>query len=155
MFHKTVLLGLLLGALATAAPSHLQLQQRDACAADPAAGYCKTLTYADRTDGTATSTSDDCQNQCRAVLSDAGDWSVDFTGTGAGYIDEMVLEACQFGVSRASDTDTAQFSFDMHNQDILDVIGGAVNKFAGKHGGKIKADGTMDCSGHVVKWHVG
>ncbi|KAI4859724.1 hypothetical protein F4820DRAFT_462250 [Hypoxylon rubiginosum] len=158
MFHKTAILALLFGALATAAPPSINalLRPRDACAADKSVGYCTALTYTDRTGGSsAPPTSGQCEDACRSILSDAGDWAVDFAGKPAGYRDEMVLGTCGFGVSRLSDTDTAQFSFLVHNDDMLDVIGESLSRFAGKHGGKVKADGTMDCSGHVVKWYVG
>ncbi|KAI6080446.1 hypothetical protein F4821DRAFT_251506 [Hypoxylon rubiginosum] len=159
MLYKTALSALLFSALAIAAPPtspvSLLLQPRtDACSADPNIGYCKTLTYNDRTVAGAPS-GDACQNTCRSVLADAGDWTVDFHGKGAGYLNIMLSSACSFAVSRVSDKDAAQFEFPMHNLDILDVIGGAVGRFAGKHGGNVKADGTMECSGHVVKWYVG
>ncbi|XXH02834.1 hypothetical protein Hte_009221 [Hypoxylon texense] len=171
MFFKTVLSGLFFGALATASllPPSLRalLQPRDvdACAADKSAGYCTTLTYTDLTGAASSSSSssssspiptqEQCQAACRSVLSDAGDWGVDFHGRPAGYRDEMVLADCGFGVSRQSDADTSQFSFYVHNQDILDVIDESVRRFAGEHGGRVKAEGTMECSGYVVKWYVG
>jgi hypothetical protein len=45
-------------------------------------GYCETLSYIDRTlNATDAPSSFDCQDACRGVLSDAGDWLVDFKGT--------------------------------------------------------------------------
>jgi hypothetical protein len=44
-------------------------------------GYCETLSYIDRTTtSTDPPSSADCQDACRGVLTDAGDWGVDFTG---------------------------------------------------------------------------
>jgi hypothetical protein len=44
-------------------------------------GYCETLSYIDRTlNATDAPSSSDCQDACRGVLSDAGDWLVDFKG---------------------------------------------------------------------------
>ncbi|KAI1759883.1 putative necrosis-inducing factor-domain-containing protein [Hypoxylon sp. FL1150] len=163
MLFKTASVALLSGAvlLVAAAPpptspaaaASALLRPRDACAADPSAGYCTTLTYNDRTKSDSPS-GDACQNTCRSVLSDAGDWIVDFHGKSAGYHDTMVASTCSFAVSRVSDSDTSQIKFNMHNQDIIDVVGQAVSRFAGKHGGKVSADGTMNCSGNVVKWYV-
>jgi hypothetical protein len=43
----------------------------------------------------------------------------------------------------------------MHNQDIVDVIEGVVERFAGRHGGCVAAEGTMVCAGHQATWFVG
>jgi hypothetical protein len=57
--------------------------QTDFCAGNKdTAGYCETLTYIDRTlNATDAPLASDCQDACRGVLSDAGDWLVDFKGT--------------------------------------------------------------------------
>ncbi|KAI1379211.1 putative necrosis-inducing factor-domain-containing protein [Hypoxylon crocopeplum] len=156
MVRTIFLLPAFLAALAAAAPSPLA-QRQDLCAGDPsAAGFCTPLTFTDKTGGSAAAPStSDCQQTCQGILSDAGDWGVDFAGRPAGFRDQMYLGPCQFGVSRTSDRDTSQFFFDMSNQDIVDVVGGSIRRFAGAHGGRVKAEGTMDCSGHVVKWYVG
>ncbi|KAI0839514.1 putative necrosis-inducing factor-domain-containing protein [Hypoxylon sp. FL0890] len=146
-------LSALLAGLSAAIPSPL-FARLDSCVGNGAAGYCKPLTYQDNTDGSSQTTAD-CQETCRSILTDAGDWSVDFTGTPAGYIDHMVLQACGFGIGRATDTDTSEFSFDVSNQDIVNLIDESVKRFAGKHGGKVKAEGTISCAGHVVRWYVG
>ncbi|KAI1137508.1 putative necrosis-inducing factor-domain-containing protein [Hypoxylon sp. FL0543] len=153
MVRAVLVLPALLAGLSAANPFSLFARQ-DACVGNGAAGYCTTLSYQDNTDDSS-QTTDDCQETCRSILSDAGDWGVDFTGKPAGYIDHMVLQACGFGIGRATDDDTSEFSFDVHNQDILDVIDESVKRFAGQHGGKVKAEGTMNCEGHVVRWYVG
>ncbi|KAI0172697.1 hypothetical protein GGR52DRAFT_545732 [Hypoxylon sp. FL1284] len=162
MLYTTILPALLLSALALAAPpptspsSPVLLPRTDACKADAAAGYCTTLTWTDRTAGASDApTTDDCQDTCSRVLSEAGDWGVDFTGKPAGWRDRMVGGTCAFTVSRTSDASASQFSFLMANADILDAVGGAVSRFAGAHGGRVKAGGTMSCGGHVVKFYVG
>lgn len=44
-------------------------------------GYCQLLSFTDRTlNTTSPPSSSDCQEACRGVLGEAGDWSVDFTG---------------------------------------------------------------------------
>ncbi|KAK6956143.1 hypothetical protein Daesc_001415 [Daldinia eschscholtzii] len=156
MLYKTLLVTLFT-ALAAAIPSPL-IQRQDACAGDKSvAGYCKTLSYTDRTGASSTSapSSSDCQQTCRGVLGDAGDWGVDFKNRPAGYRDNLYLGPCEFGVSRETDGDSSQFSFSMHNQDIVDVIDEVIKRYAGQHDGKVRAEGTMDCSGHVVRWYVG
>ncbi|KAI1472602.1 putative necrosis-inducing factor-domain-containing protein [Daldinia caldariorum] len=156
MFSRTMLLSVFT-ALVAGVPSPL-IQRQDACAGDKSiVGYCKTLSYTDRTGASSTSapSSSDCQQTCRGVLTDAGYWGVDFHNRPAGYRDNLYLGPCKFGVSRETDEDTSQFSFSMHNQDIVDVIDEVIKRYAGKHNGKVRADGKMECSGHVVRWYVG
>ncbi|KAI0010915.1 putative necrosis-inducing factor-domain-containing protein [Xylariaceae sp. FL0662B] len=120
-----------------------------------AAGYCTPGEYIDRTSTAASPPSrDDCYHTCSGIQTDAGDWSVDFRGQPAGYKDLMLVYDCGFAVSRESDTDTSGFEFSMHNQDILDLIDEAVNRFADKHGGKVAAEGTMTCGDHTARWYV-
>ncbi|KAI1391880.1 putative necrosis-inducing factor-domain-containing protein [Hypoxylon trugodes] len=157
MLRATILLPALLTTLAAAAPSWLA-QRADSCAGDKSvAGYCTPISYTDVTTSSSSSapSSSDCQQTCQSILTDAGDWGVDFTGQPAGYRDEMYLGKCGFGIARETDSDTSQFSFSVNNQDIVDVVGESINRFAGQHGGKVKAEGTMNCSGHVVRWFVG
>ncbi|KAI2464807.1 putative necrosis-inducing factor-domain-containing protein [Annulohypoxylon bovei var. microspora] len=144
---------LLLASLASALPSLFTRQ--DACAGDKSvAGYCTPLTYNDVTSASSVSTAD-CQSTCRSILTDAGDWGVDFRGQPAGYVDGMYLSGCRFGVARETDADDAQFEFDVANQDIVDLIDESISRFAGSHGGRVSAEGTMQCEGHVVRWFVG
>ncbi|KAI1409896.1 hypothetical protein F5Y13DRAFT_203039 [Hypoxylon sp. FL1857] len=150
---RAIFLSGLLAGLSAAIPSSL-FSRQDYCGGTGAPGYCTTLSYQDDTDDSS-QTSADCQSTCQDILSDSGDWSVDFTGQPAGYIDHMVLEACGFGVGRATDDDTSSFSFKVHNEDILRAIDGSVQRYANLHDGKVKAQGTMNCAGHVVRWYVG
>lgn len=61
----------------------LTLAQVNQCTGDKSiAGYCETLTYIDRTTSSPNPpTTANCQDTCRGILSDAGDWSVNFVGT--------------------------------------------------------------------------
>lgn len=149
---------LLAGAsLASALPSIPSLFTRqDACSGNKAdAGYCTPLTYNDVTTSSTSITTSNCQSTCASILADAGDWGVDFRGQPAGYIDGMFLSGCKFGIARETDSDTSQFSFDVANQDIVDVIDESIKRFGSSHGGKLSAEGTMTCQGHTVRWFVG
>ena len=65
------------------------------------AGYCETLTYEDRTtNNNAPPSTSQCESSCKDVLTDAGDWSVDFKGQPAGYVQHVVNSACSFSVGR-------------------------------------------------------
>jgi hypothetical protein len=72
--HRPIALLVLLIASTTA--------QLNSCTGDKnTTGYCETLSYIDRTTTSPNPTSSsECQDACRGVLSDAGDWSVDFRG---------------------------------------------------------------------------
>jgi hypothetical protein len=61
----------------------ITIAQVDYCAGNKATiGYCETLSYTDYTfNATDPPSSSDCQDACRGVLTDAGDWGVDFKGT--------------------------------------------------------------------------
>ncbi|KAI2605361.1 putative necrosis-inducing factor-domain-containing protein [Hypoxylon fragiforme] len=155
MHHSIILLPALL-ALCQAIPASLdQEPQNSFCAGDKSvAGFCTALTYTDKTDSASPTTSN-CEDTCRGILSDAGDWGVDFAGRPAGWRDNMYIGACEFSVSREKDGDASAFAFSMKNQDILDLVDESIDRFAGKHGNKVKAEGTMNCQGHVVRWYVG
>ncbi|KAI1455533.1 putative necrosis-inducing factor-domain-containing protein [Annulohypoxylon moriforme] len=140
--------------LTSALPSLFTRQ--DACAGDKSvAGYCTPLTYNDVTKSDSPVTTTDCLSTCSSILSDAGDWGVDFRGQPAGFVDGMFLSGCKFGIARETDTDTSQFEFNVANQDIVDVIDESIKRFGGSHGGKLSAEGTMNCEGHIVRWLVG
>lgn len=72
--HVSRLLLVLFGAFVAA--------QVNQCTGDKSiAGYCETLTYVDRTTSSSNPpTTANCQDTCRGILSDAGDWSVNFVG---------------------------------------------------------------------------
>lgn len=74
MLPQNILLGGLLAALANA--------QIDYCAGDKnTVGHCETLSYIDRTTTSSNPPlATECQDTCRGVLGDAGDWGVDFRG---------------------------------------------------------------------------
>ncbi|KAI1098127.1 putative necrosis-inducing factor-domain-containing protein [Jackrogersella minutella] len=154
MLCAIVFLPMLLVGFTAAAPSPLSPRQ-DSCGGDKSiAGYCTPLTYTDQTNSSSIPATA-CQHTCQSILTDAGDWGVDFTGQPAGYRDEMFLGTCGFGIARETDADTSQYSFSVANQDILDIIDESIKMFADKHGAKVKAEGTMNCEGHVVRWFVG
>ncbi|KAI2602739.1 hypothetical protein GGR54DRAFT_623173 [Hypoxylon sp. NC1633] len=135
---------------------HALQKRQDYCAGDAsAATYCTELTFTDKTDAPSTSTSSDCQLTCRGILGDAGDWMVDFAGTPAGYVDGIYLGSCGIGIARLTDADAEGFGFYLTNQDLVALVGGSVGRFAGLHGGRVKAEGTMKCAEHVVRWFVG
>ncbi|KAI1634769.1 hypothetical protein F4809DRAFT_651665 [Biscogniauxia mediterranea] len=127
----------------------------DACTGNKAdAGYCTTLTYVDRTlSASGAPTTADCQATCRGVLQDPGDWIVEFEGVPAGGRHQMLGYACGFSVARG-DGEPADLTFSMTNQDILDIIDEATQRFGGAHGGAVAAEGTMQCQGHVAKWYI-
>lgn len=133
-------------------------------------GYCETLTYEDLTsnNGAPPSTSQ-CESTCKDVTTDAGDWSVNFKGKPAGYVDHMVNSACSFSVGRVSfsasvrdfvanddkgDGEPNDYQFYMDNQDIIDIIDEVNRRFGGAHSGRVSARGTMKCQGHLATWYV-
>lgn len=128
---------------------------QNACTGDKSiAGYCTTLTYVDRTNtASGPPTVTECLDTCRGVLSDAGDWGVDFTGKPPGYIDNMLGYPCGFSVGRGAG-EPNDYSFLMHNQDIIDIIDEVNQRFGGLHGGNVAAEGTMNCEGHLATWYV-
>lgn len=60
----------------------LATAQINYCAGDKSTvGHCETLTYIDRTTtASGPPSTAECQDACRGVLTDAGDWIVDFRG---------------------------------------------------------------------------
>ncbi|KAI1177777.1 hypothetical protein F4777DRAFT_576593 [Nemania sp. FL0916] len=150
MMHHSNILAIFLGSLMF---FHLSYAQ-DYCYGNKSiAGYCTPLTYTDTTSKfTSPPTTGNCQDACRGVITDAGDWSVDFATAGSG-IHGMLLYPCGFGVTRGKDT-PANANFLMANQDIIDLYDESINRFGGKHGGKISAEGTMNCSNYLVNWYI-
>ncbi|KAI1502019.1 hypothetical protein F5X99DRAFT_170734 [Biscogniauxia marginata] len=124
-----------------------------ACTGDKSiAGYCTTLTLLDRTNPSVSPSTSQCQDTCAAVLQDPSDWNVDFAGKPDGYRQPMLGHDCGFSVSRG-DGEPANLRFSMRNQDILDIIDEAVNRFGGANG-RVGAEGTMNCEGHIAKWYI-
>jgi hypothetical protein len=96
--HFSVLALTLITTLATA--------QTNQCAGDNSiVGYCETLTYVDRTTSSSNlPTTANCQDTCRGILSDAGDWSVNFVGMEI-TLDNLIHPPSQC-IVLVSDTDT-------------------------------------------------
>ncbi|KAF2740071.1 hypothetical protein EJ04DRAFT_482754 [Polyplosphaeria fusca] len=113
-------------------------------------GHCTTLTF---TDVTTTSpdppTTAECNDTCRGVISDAGDWIVDFKGKPDGYRQNMLGYPCGFQMGRGPG-EAKDYSFFMDNQDIIDILD-EVNqrRYGPLHGGKVAAQGTVTCDGHT------
>jgi hypothetical protein len=162
MYHPLTLLVLLVASTAA---------QLDYCTGDKSTtGYCETLSYIDRTTTSLDPpSSSDCQDACRGVLSDAGDWGVDFRGTHhlipssppadraagqpASYRQNMVGYPCGFSIGPAPGQ-PKDYSFSMHNQDIVDVLDEVTRRFAPLHAGKVAAEGRIKCEGFEAVWYV-
>ncbi|KAI1339194.1 hypothetical protein F5Y15DRAFT_416069 [Xylariaceae sp. FL0016] len=128
----------------------------DTCTGDSSiAGYCTPLTYVDKTSSASGTTNPtQCQHTCSEVLTDAGDWNVDFSGdpTDPGYKHAVLGFDCGFSVSRG-DGEPTSYSFNMANQDILDLVRESSSRF-GADNKSFAAEGTMNCAGHEVKWYI-
>ena len=94
-----------------------------------------------------------CQDTCRGIEEDAGDWLVDFTGHPAGYIDAFIGYPCGFSAGRGAG-EPLDYSFSMANQDIVDILNAVNTQYGGLHGGSVAAQGTMECQGHQATWYV-
>ncbi|KAI1734971.1 hypothetical protein F4680DRAFT_317106 [Xylaria scruposa] len=131
--------------------SHAQ----DNCYGDKSiAGYCTPLTFTDTTaQFKAPPTTSECQDTCRGINQDAGDWLVDFSTDPAGARHGISLYPCGFAVSPGEGTPhNARFS--LTNQDILDLYDESLNRFGGLHAGKISAQGTMLCADFHINWFI-
>ncbi|KAH7116223.1 hypothetical protein B0J11DRAFT_539472 [Dendryphion nanum] len=117
-------------------------------------GHCTITSF---TDLTTTSpnppTTAECQDTCRGVLGDAGDWIVDFRNQPDGYKQTMLLYPCSFGVGRGAG-EPRNYFFYMHNQDIVDVLDEVNQRFGPLHGGRVAAQGTMVCDGRQATWYI-
>ncbi|KAH7382305.1 hypothetical protein BKA66DRAFT_464208 [Pyrenochaeta sp. MPI-SDFR-AT-0127] len=145
MFYYTALLSLV--TLVTA--------QINYCAGDKSTvGHCETLSYIDRT---ATSSNPplatECQDTCRGVLTDAGDWGVSFRGKPEGYRQNMLLYPCGFSMGRAPGQ-PLDYDFLVDNQDIVDILDEVSKRFAPLHGGRVAAEGLIRCDGWEATWYV-
>ncbi|KAF2824911.1 hypothetical protein CC86DRAFT_395301 [Ophiobolus disseminans] len=133
----------------------LTAAQTNECTGNKATiGYCETISYTDRT----TTSSDppsvaECNNACGGVLSDAGDWIVEFQGKPDGFRQNMVGSACAFSIGRAPGQ-PRDYGFSMHNQDIVDIIDEVNKRFAPLHGGRAAAEGIVRCEGFEATWYV-
>jgi putative sterol carrier protein len=61
---------------------------------------------------------------------------------------------CGFSLGRAPG-EPADYTIQMRNEDIGRIIDGAVTRFAGMHGGRVKAEGVVKCGGREAMWYVG
>jgi hypothetical protein len=136
-------------------------------------GHCDTLTYEDTTlSATNPPTTTECQESCRSIFSEAGEWIVQleskprippsfiptptlllYIGKPEGYKQHMHQFPCGFSIGAIPNT-SHEFSFDMNNQDMVDIIDEAVKRFAHLHDGKVAARGTLRCDGHEAMWYV-
>ncbi|KAI1263486.1 hypothetical protein F5Y18DRAFT_394576 [Xylariaceae sp. FL1019] len=150
MHHLTLLLTLLSSLLLIP----LSLAQ-DQCLGNKAdAGYCTPLTYVDTTlSAKSAPTTTDCEDTCHGVNSDAGDWLVDFGYEGNGGLHPMLAWPCAFAL-QPGNSSFNNASFDMANQDILDLYDESINRFGPLHDGKISAEGTMMCQGVLARWFI-
>ncbi|KAI0111268.1 hypothetical protein GGR51DRAFT_71690 [Nemania sp. FL0031] len=150
MYHANIL-AMLLGSLMFLGLSYAQ----DNCYGNKSiAGYCTPLTYVDTTGNfKAPPTTSDCQDTCFGINGDAGDWLVDFSTDANGAHHNMLLYPCGFAVAPGDGTPhNAKFS--LANQDILDLYDESLNRFGKLHGGKISAQGTMQCGTLQIKWYI-
>ncbi|KAH7392000.1 hypothetical protein DE146DRAFT_634189 [Phaeosphaeria sp. MPI-PUGE-AT-0046c] len=133
----------------------LATAQTNQCAGNKSnLGYCETLTYVDRTTSSSNPpTTANCQDTCRGILSDAGDWSVNFIGQPDGYRQVLSHAACGFSMGRAPGQ-PKDYRFDMDNQDIVDIVDEVSKRFAPLHGGRVAAEGTIRCQGFEATWAV-
>jgi hypothetical protein len=74
-------------------------------------------------------------------------------GKPEGYQQHMHNAPCGFSMG-AIPNSSHEFSFDMNNQDMVDIIDEAIKRFAGLHDGKVAAQGTVRCDGHEAMWYV-
>ncbi|KAH8682223.1 hypothetical protein BX600DRAFT_505834 [Xylariales sp. PMI_506] len=122
------------------------------CAGVPsAATYCTPLTWTAQPLNSSAPTDDECQDACRGVYSDAGDWEADLTGAAEGERRTVVGYPCQFALGRGpGQADPIVITFT--NQDIVNIYEGAIQMFGAS--GQTSASGTMVCQDKVVSWWV-
>ncbi|ORY09417.1 hypothetical protein BCR34DRAFT_370993 [Clohesyomyces aquaticus] len=127
----------------------------DYCAGDESIGRdCDTLTYVDvTTSASSAPKTSECQDTCRGILTDAGDWIVDMANKPAGYVQHMASYPCAFSVTRPPG-DTTSWTASMTNQDMVSILDEVSKRFGSLHGGRVAANGTMRCTGHTVQWFV-
>ncbi|KAF1918947.1 hypothetical protein BDU57DRAFT_442581 [Ampelomyces quisqualis] len=141
---------LLVGLLSTITGAQINL-----CAGQKGTpGHCDTITFVDRTaTSTRPPTTAECQDTCRGILSDAGDWVVDFTGHPDGYRQVLNIAACGFSMGRAPG-EPKDYQFNMDNQDIVDILDEVSKRFAPLYSGRVAAEGIITCQGRNATWAV-
>ena len=65
----------------------------------------------------------------------------------------MLIYPCSFSVGRGAG-EPLNYSFFMHNQDIVDVLDEVNLRFGPLHNGRVAAKGTMVCEGKQATWYV-
>lgn len=65
----------------------------------------------------------------------------------------MVGSPCGFSMGRAPGQPLG-YAFLISNQDIVDILGEAVRRFAGVHGGEVSAEGRVRCGDKEGTWYV-
>lgn len=124
------------------------------CTGDPAvAGYCTPETWEDRTtaDAPPVEGRSGCEDACKGVASDGGDWFANLTGAAPGEKRSVVGYDCAFSLGRGPGQ-ADPLAFSLANQDILDIYRGAIERFA--KDGRLAATGTMRCEGMEVTWWI-
>ncbi|KAI1328707.1 hypothetical protein F5Y16DRAFT_398161 [Xylariaceae sp. FL0255] len=118
-----------------------------------AATYCTNLTFEDTTDtsGITSTNTTQCQATCMGVNEDAGDWEVMY-GTDCSR-DLMLGWPCGLWFGPAPGASCTK-TFDMTNQDVLNILGGASDRFGDLHGGAFSAQGTATCQGVTTDWYI-
>ncbi|KAK8034078.1 glycoside hydrolase family 18 protein [Apiospora rasikravindrae] len=123
------------------------------CAGQPdTPGYCTPQTWTALPTTADSPQTAECQDACRGVASDAGDWGANLTGLPEGQRHTVVGYPCGFSLGRGPGQGDP-LEFDFQNQDILDVYQGAIDRFATADG-RVAATGTMSCQGKRVQWWV-
>ncbi|KAI0196399.1 hypothetical protein F4808DRAFT_439941 [Astrocystis sublimbata] len=151
--HRPTAFVALLGSLTSfLSPCHAEVNN---CLGDKSiVGYCTPLTYVDTTTHfAAPPTTSECQDTCRGINQDLGEWLVDFSMDADGVRHSISLYHCGFAVSRG-DGVPHDASFSLKNQDILDLYDESLKRFGGLHKGKISAEGTMLCGDLHINWFI-
>ncbi|KAF1842870.1 uncharacterized protein K460DRAFT_387129 [Cucurbitaria berberidis CBS 394.84] len=133
----------------------LTAAQLDYCAGNKnTVGHCETLSFIDRTTTASNPPlATECQDTCRGVFGDAGDWGVDFRDKPEGYRQNMLIYPCGFSIGRAPGQ-PLNYEFSMDNQDIADILDEVTKRFAPLHGGRVAAEGRVKCDGKEATWYV-
>ncbi|KAI1111634.1 hypothetical protein F5Y14DRAFT_305613 [Nemania sp. NC0429] len=153
MYHPNIT-ALLLGGLAFLGLSHAQ-KNCFLLTEKSFARYCTPLTFKDTTGGSVQGlpTASDCQDACRGVVGDPSDWLIDFSTAADGAQHSMLYYHCGFAISQGKGT-PHDAKIWLANQDLIAVYNGTLSRFGGLHGGKISAEGTMECDGLEVNWFI-
>jgi hypothetical protein len=115
------------------------------------APYCTPQTWVAEPINSTAPTIAECQDACRGVESDAGDWEADLTGSADGERRTVVGYPCQFALGRGpGQADPIQVTY--ANQDILNIYEGVIQRFGSS--GQTAATGTMICQGKLLRWWI-